>query len=298
MARSASCRFIRIAYFETFGECSLGKGDAPQVSRCPRCRIRQPTGIVLETLKTAKSLEGNTRVGPTPISSPVFSLSGQGTQPFPRHEAQSLDHHRCAPPQGSRVSHVAKYKQLPDGPSRNEASTERNGIERREQSGSKGLARQPYEKRKTEICEGRYFPLELRRPVMFEDILENQRRAAGAEGRGEAWRPERYRRLREGSAANLPPQLLRQRSRLSAMNCRATTRLQPSTARSMRTRPLVSWSSTASFFQVSNPPPPGIPANSGSGRITARLAGSLDHLIAQGNKFVRYSESLLIASSG
>lgn len=72
-----------------------------------------------------------------------------------------------------------------------------NGIERREKAGPKGFARKLYEKRKTEIREGRYFPPERRRPVMFADILQSYQRAAEAEGRSEAWGPERYRRLRE-----------------------------------------------------------------------------------------------------
>ena len=63
MAGSASCRFIKIAYFfETCGECSLGNGEATQVSRRPRRRIRQPRGMVLETLKIGEKSLANSKI--------------------------------------------------------------------------------------------------------------------------------------------------------------------------------------------------------------------------------------------
>jgi integrase len=72
------------------------------------------------------------------------------------------------------------------------------GRRHREKAGSKGFARRLYEKRKTEIREARYFPPERRKPVMFEEILEDYRQAAENEQRGDGWGPERYRRLQEG----------------------------------------------------------------------------------------------------
>ncbi len=48
-----------------------------------------------------------------------------------------------------------------------------DGRERREKVGPKGLARRVYEKRKTEIRQGRYFPPERRRAVFFEEIAED-----------------------------------------------------------------------------------------------------------------------------
>ena len=71
------------------------------------------------------------------------------------------------------------------------------GRRHREKAGSKGFARRLYEKRKTEIREARYFPPERRKPAMFEEILEDYRRAAEKGPRGDGWGPERYRRLRE-----------------------------------------------------------------------------------------------------
>jgi len=45
--------------------------------------------------------------------------------------------------------------------------------ERREKVGPKGLAKRLYEKRKTEIREGRYFPPERRRLVLFDEIAKD-----------------------------------------------------------------------------------------------------------------------------
>ncbi len=57
------------------------------------------------------------------------------------------------------------------------------GQERRERIGAKGLARRVYEKRKTEIREGTYFPPDRRRSVLFDEILEDYRTQAQATGR-------------------------------------------------------------------------------------------------------------------
>jgi integrase len=70
-----------------------------------------------------------------------------------------------------------------------------NGRRHRERAGSKGFARKLYEKRKTEIREERFFPPQRRRTVLFEELLENYQRACTGAHRGEAWGPERYRRL-------------------------------------------------------------------------------------------------------
>jgi hypothetical protein len=71
------------------------------------------------------------------------------------------------------------------------------GRRHRERVGPKGLARKLYEKRKTEIREGRYFPPEHRRPIMFDELLEDYRRTAESRGDGATWGPERYRRLQQ-----------------------------------------------------------------------------------------------------
>jgi integrase len=71
------------------------------------------------------------------------------------------------------------------------------GRRHREKAGSKGLARRLYEKRKTEIREARYFPPERRKPLMFEEVLENYRRALERQQGDDGWGPERFRRLRE-----------------------------------------------------------------------------------------------------
>ena len=71
------------------------------------------------------------------------------------------------------------------------------GRRHREKAGSKGFARRLYEKRKTEIREARYFPPERRKPLKFEEVLENYRRALERQQGGDGWGPERYRRLKE-----------------------------------------------------------------------------------------------------
>ena len=93
--------------------------------------------------------------------------------------------------------------------------------------GPKGLARKLYEKRKTEIREGRYFPPEHHRPIMFDEILEDYRRAAGNLRDGETWGPERYRRLQQAfggqsAAANNPAAIELFRDELSRDHAPAT----------------------------------------------------------------------------
>ena len=69
------------------------------------------------------------------------------------------------------------------------------GRERREKVGPKALARRLYEKRKTEIREGRYFPVERRRTVLFEEIARDflayaaQAKRSAGDDRGRMRRP-------------------------------------------------------------------------------------------------------------
>jgi hypothetical protein len=48
-----------------------------------------------------------------------------------------------------------------------------DGRRHRERIGPKGLARRVYEKRKTEIREGRYFPPERKRAVLLDEIARD-----------------------------------------------------------------------------------------------------------------------------
>jgi len=57
------------------------------------------------------------------------------------------------------------------------------GHEHRERVGAKGLARRLYEKRKTEIREGRYFPPENRRVILVREILDDYQQWGKAAGR-------------------------------------------------------------------------------------------------------------------
>ncbi|MFQ5911101.1 MAG: tyrosine-type recombinase/integrase [Thermoplasmata archaeon] len=57
------------------------------------------------------------------------------------------------------------------------------GKRHREKVGSKGLARRVYEKRKTEVREGRYFPPERRRVVLFDEIARDYEIYCQASGR-------------------------------------------------------------------------------------------------------------------
>lgn len=70
-----------------------------------------------------------------------------------------------------------------------------HGQERRERIGAKGLARRVYEKRKTEIREGTYFPPDRRRSVLFDEILEDYREQAQATGRAVLRGESGYHRL-------------------------------------------------------------------------------------------------------
>jgi len=57
------------------------------------------------------------------------------------------------------------------------------GREHRERVGPKGLAKRLYEKRKTEIREGRYFPPENRRVILVREIVDDYRQWGKAAGR-------------------------------------------------------------------------------------------------------------------
>jgi len=69
------------------------------------------------------------------------------------------------------------------------------GHEHRERVGAKGLSRRLYEKRKTEIREGRYFPPEHRRVLLVREILDDYRRWAETSGRTIADSGLAYKRL-------------------------------------------------------------------------------------------------------
>ena len=72
-----------------------------------------------------------------------------------------------------------------------------DGHEHREKIGTKSLARRVYEKRKTEIRDGRYFPPENKIAVRFDEIAADYKAAAQKDGR-EIIRGEiGYRRLQE-----------------------------------------------------------------------------------------------------
>lgn len=84
------------------------------------------------------------------------------------------------------------------------------GKKHRERVGPKSLARKLYEKRKTEIREARYFPLERRRPISVCEILDNYRERLKACGRsvekGQAsWR-RLYETFRDKPAESVLPQ--------------------------------------------------------------------------------------------
>src|SRR5215472_5815366 len=76
------------------------------------------------------------------------------------------------------------------------------GRRNRERAGAKTFARKLYEKRKTEVREERYFPPLRRRPVLFDELLEDYKRDAERTRRSETWGLERYRRLHEAFGAN------------------------------------------------------------------------------------------------
>ncbi len=70
-----------------------------------------------------------------------------------------------------------------------------SGREHREKAGSKTTARRLYEKRKTEVREGRFFPSERRRPVFVREILDDYRRYAESSGKKIESNWGSYRRL-------------------------------------------------------------------------------------------------------
>jgi integrase len=57
------------------------------------------------------------------------------------------------------------------------------GREHREKVGPKGVARRLYEKRKTDVREGRFFPSERRRAILVREILDDYRRYAENSGK-------------------------------------------------------------------------------------------------------------------
>src|SRR5713101_6080581 len=58
-----------------------------------------------------------------------------------------------------------------------------DGREHSEKVGPKGLARKRYMQRKTEIAEGRFFPNARRRPVLFDDLVADYRKASARAGK-------------------------------------------------------------------------------------------------------------------
>jgi hypothetical protein len=81
---------------------------------------------------------------------------------------------------------------------------DRDGREHREKIGAKGLARRVYEKRRTDIREGRFFAPERREVVLFESILSEYRNSALKAGReimrGRYRLPTSNRRFRPGES--------------------------------------------------------------------------------------------------
>ena len=74
---------------------------------------------------------------------------------------------------------------------------DRDGREHREKIEAKGLARRVYEKRKTDIREGRFFAPEWRETVSFESILSDYRNSALKAGRQIMRGDIGYRRLND-----------------------------------------------------------------------------------------------------
>jgi integrase len=70
-----------------------------------------------------------------------------------------------------------------------------DGRERSEKVGPKGLARDRYMQRKTEIREGRYFPHAHKRAVRFADLLDDYREAKARQGKAIMRTDVGYRRL-------------------------------------------------------------------------------------------------------
>ena len=72
-----------------------------------------------------------------------------------------------------------------------------SGREHREKVGAKSLARRLYEKRKTDVREGRFFPPERRRQIFVRDVLDDYRRYAENSGKKVESNWGSYRRLYE-----------------------------------------------------------------------------------------------------
>jgi hypothetical protein len=72
-----------------------------------------------------------------------------------------------------------------------------DGREHSEKVGPKALARKRYMQRKTEIEEGRYFPNRHRRSVLFDDLVEDYRRATARRGKAIMRTDAGYRRALE-----------------------------------------------------------------------------------------------------
>jgi integrase len=107
---------------------------------------------------------------------------------------------------------------------------DRNGREHREKIGAKGLARRVYEKRKTEIREGRFFAPERREAVSFESILSDYRSSALKAGREIMRGDIGYRRLHGAFGRNransiTPAQIEAFRDRLAGELSAATVNL-------------------------------------------------------------------------
>jgi integrase len=71
------------------------------------------------------------------------------------------------------------------------------GLKHREKIGPKGLARKRYMQRKTEIAEGRFFPNARRRPVLFDDLVADYRKASARAGKAIMRTDAGYRRALE-----------------------------------------------------------------------------------------------------
>lgn len=72
-----------------------------------------------------------------------------------------------------------------------------DGRERRERIGPKGLARKRYMQRKTEIAEGRFFPTARSRRTLFEDLVDDYKRASARAGKAIMRTDAGYRRALE-----------------------------------------------------------------------------------------------------
>ncbi len=72
-----------------------------------------------------------------------------------------------------------------------------DGLRHRERAGSKGLARKRYMQRKTEIAEGRFFPNTRARPVLFDDLVDDYRKASARAGKAIMRTDAGYRRALE-----------------------------------------------------------------------------------------------------